>query len=570
MGTRPSGTAKESLQTRAGPVTTTATGVSRYMARLHIRHTILTAVLGLAAGTTTLATPSPAAASAGGFVHPKIDSHAQKALAAIASEGPDGAKEAAMILGAVRSGALGGVYLANQGVPALRAQKFGTSWWTLHPPGIDGVVLPPHPSQPGSRPILVLRKSVASKAAARKGAVRHAFAAFALLQSQTVSPCSGGTKQVSFVAGSPHCATSNFVPPFVKLPHVIELVLDRAQPWGADYVGSQPLGKEPMCARNFKPYSQCKALIGTKPPNGNETFPLVAASKIEPGGGTPTKLTKAMLLHIMSPSMTGTASQIAKKKQNLNNALPQLRRTFELFGLDTVRSQAHFLAHYGGELGGDPGNFGIVEKFTTLACKEPNKKRFLGRGPLQVTCRVTYAMALAYLEHRHDQLIVERVNDAIASNPDQVWSAFMNAISDFGIKSLASAHKAIKANPNAAAQFSKGFVLSGAYWHAAGCGKDMPGLAAIGDAKPSDFIGSGKGSKCVSGGGVSHSGNDRAKIKACIYNVAMKSLPSGAPKQHACMGGTSQSGGAKSKPKIKIHKGRKLRGRPFKLRRLKK
>lgn len=528
-----------------------------------ISKTILAAALGLSGGVTTLAIATPASAGPA-FTHPKIDSHAQKALTSIALEGPDGAKEAAMILGAVQSGALGGVYLANQGVPALRAQKFGANWWTLHPAGIDGVMLPAHPSQPGSRPILVLRKSVASNASKRKGAIRDAFAAFALVQAQTVSPCSGGKKQVSFVAGSPHCVTSSVAPPFVKLPHAIQLVLNRAQPWGADYVPGQQLGKEPICARNFKPYTQCKALIGTKPKGGHEMFPIVRASKIEHGGGTPAKLNKALLLHIMSPTLDGSASNVAKKKQNLNKALPQLNRTFDLFGLDTVRSQAHFLAHYGGELGGYPGNLGIVEKFTSLSCPEANKKRFLGRGPLQVTCRVTYAMALAYLEHRHDQLIVEQVNTALQSKPDEVWSAFMNAISDFGIKSLASAHKAIKANPDAAGQFAKGFVLSGAYWHAAGCGQDMPGLAALGEATKNDFIGANKGSKCVAGGGISNSGNDRAAIKACIYNVAMKSLAAGSPQQHACMNGGSKSG--TTKPKIKVRPRAKIRRRGVKFR----
>ncbi|MCR9161463.1 MAG: hypothetical protein ACE37F_29815 [Nannocystaceae bacterium] len=516
-------------------------------ARRLLQRTALTGLLSVSAaiGVST-------EASAAGFVHPKIDSSAQFALSSLASDGPDGAREAAMVLGAVEAGALGGVYLADQGVPAQRARQLGTNWWSIHPSGVDGVVLPAPASDPGGRPILVLRKSVATKPNARKQALREAFGTFAMMQAQAISPCGGGDTAVPTVAGPTHCVTSSVPVPFVRMPRAIELIVDRAHPWGTDYVGPKPVGKEPICARSFAKYSVCKTLIGSpKPPKGNEIFPLRPASSYESGGGTPAKLTKPLLFHIMSPTFNGTEEQQREKAQNLERALPQLRRTFDLFGLDTVRSQAHFLAHYGGELGGNPGNLGIVETFTSLSCPEPNKKKFLGRGPLQVTCKVAYVMALAYLELRHDQLVLEEVNAALVSSPTSVWRAFEDAVSNVGVKSLASAHRAIKADPNAAGRFSNGFVLSGAYWHASGCGKDMVELGKVADVKTGHFIGSQPGSKCISGGGQSHSGNDRAKYKACIYNVAMKSLKTGKAEQHACMANASSSA---SKPRPKTHR----------------
>ena len=500
------------------------------------------------------------------IIHPNIDVQAQKAIAALVAEGGDAAVRATLILGAVQSGAIGGIYLANQGVPALRAQKFGTNWWSLHPTGVDGVVLPPHPSEPNTTPILVLRKSVANKATARKNALNQAFATFSMMMSGSVQSCSGGITKVSFVAGGNYCAASSFVAPYVEVPDVIQLVLDRAGPWNRQYVFPKQIapGVEPICARSLVPYTQCKTRIGKPAPQGgNKLHPLVPASTIEPGGGKAKPLTKARLMHIMSAQLQPGMPGLKGKRENLENALPKLRETFAAFGIDTVRAQAHYLGHYAGELGGNPGKFGIVEAFTGSSCPESNNAVFLGRGPLQVTCRVNYTMALAYMEHRHDQRVIELVNAALQSQPTQVWSAFMNAINDPTAKTLARTHKAIKTNVQTGGEFEHGFLLSGAYWHAAGCGQDMRALSKVANVGTFHFTKGQPGSKCISGGGTSTSMTSRAAIKACVYNVAMQTLSTGQLTPHKCINPKTKFKPAASNSAMKRPKIRRFRKLPF-------
>ena len=118
-----------------------------------------------------LAVPVPAAVQAQGGVGPwttqdvidaRLDVHAQYALMRMFSRGGAEAVLASSLLGATKDGRLGGVYLPDQQVPALHAQKLGTAWWELlpNPPGappVHAVCVPGTDTQP---PLIVFRKSV--------------------------------------------------------------------------------------------------------------------------------------------------------------------------------------------------------------------------------------------------------------------------------------------------------------------------------------------------------------------------------------------------------------------------
>ena len=97
-----------------------------------------------------------------GAIHPRIDVDVQRALVRL-SKGDAHSREAAHgLLGAVKSGALAGIYAEDQQAPALRARALKTSWWTLIPRGEDGDLV----FHAREAPLLAIRN------AARKDAAR--------------------------------------------------------------------------------------------------------------------------------------------------------------------------------------------------------------------------------------------------------------------------------------------------------------------------------------------------------------------------------------------------------------
>ena len=57
-------------------------------------------------------------------------------------KGDPGAREdAGGMFTAVKGGGLAGIYIVDQGVPALRAQKMNLGWWQVIPSGEDAVLL---------------------------------------------------------------------------------------------------------------------------------------------------------------------------------------------------------------------------------------------------------------------------------------------------------------------------------------------------------------------------------------------------------------------------------------------
>lgn len=87
----------------------------------------------------------------------RIDHHAQSAMMEMFSKGGKAAANASAILSAVKSGDIDGVYLPDQGVPAKRAQRAKSSWWTMIP---EGALSTCFKGPEGSRPLIVFRKRI--------------------------------------------------------------------------------------------------------------------------------------------------------------------------------------------------------------------------------------------------------------------------------------------------------------------------------------------------------------------------------------------------------------------------
>lgn len=87
-----------------------------------------------------------------------IDVFAQRAIVRL-SRSPATAADAHGLLDGVKSRALRGIFIENQKVPALRAQKLGTWYGKLIPPGKDAVLVagPPGSSSP---PLIAFRDSI--------------------------------------------------------------------------------------------------------------------------------------------------------------------------------------------------------------------------------------------------------------------------------------------------------------------------------------------------------------------------------------------------------------------------
>jgi hypothetical protein len=67
------------------------------------------------------------------LIHPRIDFHAQEALHRMFKGPPSAQGDAREMFAAVRAGQLVGIYIVNEGVPAMRARKMNTWFWQLIP-----------------------------------------------------------------------------------------------------------------------------------------------------------------------------------------------------------------------------------------------------------------------------------------------------------------------------------------------------------------------------------------------------------------------------------------------------
>ena len=92
------------------------------------------------------------------FIHERITMEAQLALSDMYKRGGEDCSLALSMLGAVERGELEGIYIEDQGKPALLGQRHGIGWWNLIPPGKNALVL-----ELESPPMLVLRKRAAAQ-----------------------------------------------------------------------------------------------------------------------------------------------------------------------------------------------------------------------------------------------------------------------------------------------------------------------------------------------------------------------------------------------------------------------
>jgi hypothetical protein len=120
----------------------------------------------------------------------RIDEQAQYALMRMFVGDEAERTDASHILTAVKSGALGGIYQQDQGVPAKRAVKLGIGWWQLLPPGsakprIDGVCV----REPaGDVPLVVMRKGAQSNKATYDWALRDGWSSCGVASTSPVRP----------------------------------------------------------------------------------------------------------------------------------------------------------------------------------------------------------------------------------------------------------------------------------------------------------------------------------------------------------------------------------------------
>lgn len=90
-------------------------------------------------------------------IDPRIEVHAQQSLLRL-SKNPRTSGDAAALLGAVKSGRLGGIYKEDQKVPALLAKALSRGWWEVIPKHADAALV--QNRNKSAAPILVFRSSI--------------------------------------------------------------------------------------------------------------------------------------------------------------------------------------------------------------------------------------------------------------------------------------------------------------------------------------------------------------------------------------------------------------------------
>lgn len=132
-----------------------------------------------------------------------IDVHAQRAIVRL-SKNPLTAADAHTLLDAVKSRSLRGIFIENQKVPALRAQKFGTWYGKLIPAGEDAVVVmaPPGSTEP---PLVAFHDGVKADLARLNPALVKASQSFHLWQTGQLVRCDSQL--------SPSVVVTNIFPP---------------------------------------------------------------------------------------------------------------------------------------------------------------------------------------------------------------------------------------------------------------------------------------------------------------------------------------------------------------------
>ncbi len=90
-------------------------------------------------------------------INSEIDHHAQGAILRMFTRGGTAAGSASAMLCAAHSGELEGIYLPNQGVPAMRARDAGSNWWEMIP---QGELATCYKDPVNRSPLIVFRKQI--------------------------------------------------------------------------------------------------------------------------------------------------------------------------------------------------------------------------------------------------------------------------------------------------------------------------------------------------------------------------------------------------------------------------
>src|SRR5262245_32353681 len=123
------------------------------------------------------------------LIHPRIDYHAQEALYRMFKSDPAAQEDASGMFAAVKAGQLAGIYIVNQGVPAMRARNMNTWFWQLIPNGEDAILLLDPANPMAGPPLIAFRDSVKSYPSRLDPALRRAWATYKLVRTGQLAQC---------------------------------------------------------------------------------------------------------------------------------------------------------------------------------------------------------------------------------------------------------------------------------------------------------------------------------------------------------------------------------------------
>ena len=154
------------------------------------------------------------------LIDPRIDFHAQEALSRMFKGDPGAREDAGGLFTAVKSGGLAGIYIVDQGVPALRAQRMNLGWWQVIPNGEDAVLLLDPADLMAGPPLIAFRDKVKSDASRLDPALRKSWKAFLLMRAGQLGSCEATTLRppVPNVVPAVLCQIPQVAPPKPTLP----------------------------------------------------------------------------------------------------------------------------------------------------------------------------------------------------------------------------------------------------------------------------------------------------------------------------------------------------------------
>ncbi|MDH7444126.1 hypothetical protein [Aquimarina sp. 2201CG14-23] len=177
----------------------------------------------------------------------------------------------------------------------------------------------------------------------------------------------------------------------------------------------------------------------------------------------------------------------------------RINEAFRIMGIDTIKSQAVYLAHSAGE---SNNLMSLTETKNKWMDKYRGGEKYRGRGAFHTTHKDGYIKVLAYM-------------DALLSN---------DAIPEKDKEKIKKASSAIKKDVTKASDPEFTFIFSAAYMHMAG------GVAKSGNVSESpSFLGTGPESSWVAGQNINElkekeKFKGRAKLKAEVYKSAINIL----------------------------------------------